>query len=30
MNVYEKLGSFYLGKVYDLDSRQCKQDLYRG
>ena len=27
MNLYEKLGSFYLGKVYDLESRQCRQDL---
>ncbi|MGV6852984.1 MAG: helicase HerA domain-containing protein [bacterium] len=27
MNAYEKLGTFYLGKSYDLDSREQKDDL---
>lgn len=27
MKVYEKLGTFYLGKVYDLESRRSQQEL---
>ena len=27
MDDYEKLGSFYLGRVYDLDSQKTKDEL---
>jgi len=27
MQDYEKLGVFYLGKTYDMDSRQIRDDL---